>query len=145
MISPCEGTGSDPLCGVLVVRMEVMSSSMVLVVLESVTPARKDSNARRNDVGLVFATFGCNFSLAFQRAKERGNPSSYAKVMAVGANVRKTVFLESFRTGVRKTLCRTTSAIDEDITSMRTTNATHNGSQPVPLQGPITRARARQS
>ena len=27
---------------------------------------------------LVFAAFGCNFSLAFQRAKERRNPSSYA-------------------------------------------------------------------
>ena len=43
-------------------------------------------NARRNDVELVFATLGCNFSLAFQRAKERRNPSSYAKVMAVWVN-----------------------------------------------------------
>ena len=45
-----------------------------------------DLNARRSDVELVFATFGFNFSLAFQRAKERRNPSSYAKVMAVEAN-----------------------------------------------------------
>ena len=29
------------------------------------------------------STFGLNFSLAFQRAEERRNPSSYAKVMAV--------------------------------------------------------------
>ena len=43
-------------------------------------------NARRNDVELLFATFGCNFSFAFQRAKQRRNPSSYAKVKAVGAN-----------------------------------------------------------
>ena len=73
--------------------MEVMSSSMVLVDLESVTPARKDPNARRNDVELLFATFGCNFSFAFQRVKERRNPSSYAKVMAVEANAtQKGVF-----------------------------------------------------
>ena len=52
------------------------------------------------------------------------------------------VRLESFRAGV--TLSRTTSAIDEDITSMRTTNAPHNGSEPVPLQGATTRDRARQ-
>ena len=42
--------------------------------------------ARRNGVELVFAIFRCNFSLAFQRAKERSNPSSYAKVMAVRVN-----------------------------------------------------------
>ena len=30
--------------------------------------------------------FGCNFSLAFQRAKECSNPSSYAKVKAVRVN-----------------------------------------------------------
>ena len=30
--------------------------------------------------------FGCNFSLAFQRAKEHGNPSSHANVMAVWVN-----------------------------------------------------------
>ena len=99
-------------------------------------------NARRNDIELVVANFGCNFSLPFQRAKERRNPSSYAKVMAVGANATQNgVFgprtlryfgmrLESFRAGV--TLSRTTSTIDEDITSMRTTIAPHNGSEPVP-------------
>ena len=43
-------------------------------------------NARRNGVELVFAIFGCNFLLAFQRAKERSNPSSYAKVNAVRVN-----------------------------------------------------------
>ena len=46
-------------------------------------------NARRNGVELVFAIFRCNFSLAFQRAKERSNPSSYAKVMAVEANAKQ--------------------------------------------------------
>ena len=52
-------------------------------------------NARRNDVELVFATFGCNFSLALQRAKERRNPSSYAKVMAVEANATQNgVFID---------------------------------------------------
>ena len=44
------------------------------------------SNARRNRVELVFTIFGCNFSLAFQRAKESSNPSSYAKVMVVRVN-----------------------------------------------------------
>ena len=64
-----------------------MSSSMVLVVLQKVSHRHgRIPNARRNDVELVFATFGCNFSLAFQRAKERRNPSSYTNVMAVGAN-----------------------------------------------------------
>ena len=64
--------------------MEVMSSSMVLVVLEKMSHRHERiPNARRKDAELVFATFGWNFSLAFQRAKERSNPSSYAKVMAV--------------------------------------------------------------
>ena len=58
-------------------------SSMVLVVLESLTPARKE---------LVFATFGCNFSLAFQRAKECRNPSSYEKLWPSMRTLRKTVF-----------------------------------------------------
>ena len=43
-------------------------------------------NACRNAVELVIAIFRCNFSLAFQRAKERSNPSSYAKVKAVRVN-----------------------------------------------------------
>ena len=66
--------------------MEVMFSSMVLDVLESSTQSRKDSNARRNGEELVFAIFRCNFSLAFQRARERCNPSSYEKVMALRVN-----------------------------------------------------------
>ena len=65
---------------------EVMSPSMELVVLESFTPARKDSKCTTKWVERVFAIFRCNFSLAFQRAKERSNPSSYAKVMAVRVN-----------------------------------------------------------
>ena len=40
-------------------------------------------------------------------------------------------------------LSRTTSTIDDDITSMRTTIAPHDGSEPLPLQGAITRARER--
>ena len=52
------------------------------------------------------------------------------------------VHLESFRAGVK--LSRTTSSIEENITSTRTTNAPHNGSEPVPMHGEITRARARQ-
>ena len=47
---------------------------------------RRIPNARRNDVELVFATFGGNFSLAFQRAKERSNPSSYSKFKALRVN-----------------------------------------------------------
>ena len=60
-----------------------VSSSMELVVLESFTPARKDSKCTPK---WGRAIFRCNFSLAFQRAKERSNPSSYAKVMAVRVN-----------------------------------------------------------
>ena len=103
-------------------------------------------NARRKDIELVFDTFGCNFSLAFQRAKERRNPSSYAKVMVVGANATQNgvfgVRLESFCAGV--TLSRTTSTIEGDITFMHTRNNPHSGCEPMPLQGPITRAHARQ-
>ena len=66
--------------------MEVMSSSMVLVVLESFTPAQKDSKCtpKWGEAGLC--DFQMFFLLAFQRAKERSNPSSYANVMAVRVN-----------------------------------------------------------
>ena len=59
---------------------------MELVVLESLLGHGSILNAHRNRVELVFAIFRCNFSLAFQRAKERSNPCSYAKVMAVRVN-----------------------------------------------------------
>ena len=52
------------------------------------------------------------------------------------------VHLESFRAGVK--LSRTTSSVEEDITFMHTHNNPHSGSEPMPLQGPITRARALQ-
>ena len=80
---------------------------------------------------------GLRRSLDRWKANEKLHPK-VAKTSSPYFGVR----LESFRAGV--TLFKTTSTIDEDITSMRTTNARHNGSEPVPLQGAITRARARQ-
>ena len=43
-------------------------------------------------VELVFAIFGCNFSLAFQRAKERSNPVRTQKLWMFVSTLRKTVF-----------------------------------------------------
>ena len=136
--------------------MEVMSSSMELVVLETFTPARKDSNARRNGVELVFAIFRCNFCVALTRtaitfayelglerslARCKANEKLHLKIAKTSSTPFRRAF-ESFRTGVK--LSRTTSSIEEDITSKYTPNIPHSGSEPMPLQGPITRARARQ-
>ena len=80
---------------------------------------------------------GLRRSLARWKANEKLHP----KV----AKTSSTSFRRAF--GILPCRCdnsRTTSTIDEDITSMRTTNAPHNGSDPVPLQGAITRARAHQ-
>ena len=80
---------------------------------------------------------GVRRSLARWKANEKLHPK-----IAKPALPHFGVHLESFRAGVK--VSRTTSTIDEDITSMSTTNAPHDASEPVPLQGAITRARARQ-
>ena len=86
-------------------------------------------------------TFAYELGLRRSLARWKANEKLHPKV-AEPALRHFGVRLESFRAGV--TLSRTTSTIDEDITSMRTTNAPHNGSEPVRLHGEITRARARQ-
>ena len=86
-------------------------------------------------------TFAYELGLPSFLARWKANEKIHPKV----ANTSSTSFQCAFGilpAGVP--FSRTTCTIDEDITSMRTTNAPHNGSEPVPLQGAIARARARQ-
>ena len=87
-------------------------------------------------------TFAYELGLRRSLARWKANEKLHPKVAKTSTT--------SFRRAIGILPCRcdtsrTTSTIDEDITSMRTTNAPHNGSEPMPLQGAnLSRARARQ-
>ena len=74
-------------------------------------------------------TFAYEIGLRRCLARSKANEKFQPKV----AKSSSTSFRRAFGILPCRTLSRTTSTIDEDITFMRTSNAPHNGSEPVPL------------